>query len=275
MGSLPDIIGGEEPTLYLYQSIAMGVLDIIDTNTVELSKPGVRLAMKEAALTSLGIRREAQQIKKQFLKHNFENIDDNVCDNAWYEEKEKENNYNFLSAGMITRNCVKSKQSSEDYKKYLIENNAPNINKIRSSLLRRSNKSSSIQNNFIKAEDKEKCFDRQFREKDIKDREDGLKCKFVSLMKESKTSDLYIVNTDQNLTETIKNTFEDHGCKVSVSPLGGNLVALYVLINKNIKIRKLNRLMEKGKKFGLDFFLTKTGMSMLILNKMTHLFDHV
>ena len=102
-----------------------------------------------------------------------------------------------------------------------------------------------------------------------------MKCKFVSLMKESKTSDLYIVNTDQDLTETIKNTFEDHGCKVSVSPLGDNLVALYVLINKKIKIRKLNKLMEKGKKFGLDFFLTKTGMSMLILNKMTALFDHV
>ena len=127
----------------------------------------------------------------------------------------------------------------------------------------------SIQNNFIKVEDKEKCFDRQFLEKD------GVKCKFVSLMKESKTSDLYIVNTDQDLTETIKNTFEDHGCKVSVSPLGDNLVALYVLINKKIKIRKLNKLMEKGKKFGLDFFLTKTGMSMLILNKMTNLFDHV
>ena len=99
--SLPDIIGGEEPQVYLYQRIAMGVLDIIDTNTVELSKPGVRLAMKEvryhalslslslsvvflssyilscpqAALTSLGIRREAQQIKKQFLKVQGENID--------------------------------------------------------------------------------------------------------------------------------------------------------------------------------------------------------
>ena len=97
----------------------------------------------------------------------------------------------------------------------------------------------------------------------------------MSLMKENKTSDLYILNTDQELTETIKNTFEDHGCKASVSPLADNLVALYVLINKRIKIRKLDKLMEKGKKFGLDFFLTKTGMSMLILNKMTNLFDHV
>ena len=97
----------------------------------------------------------------------------------------------------------------------------------------------------------------------------------MGLIKENKTSDLYIVNTDEELTDTIKNTFEGHGCKVSVSPVGENLVALYVLINKKIKIRKLNKLMEKGKKFGLDFFLTKTGMSMLILNKMTHLFDHV
>ena len=133
----------------------------------------------------------------------------------------------------------------------------------------------SIQNNFIKVEDKEKCFDRPFREKDIKEIEDRVRWKFVGLIKENKTSDLYIVNTDQELTDTIKNTFEGHGCKVSVSPVGENLVALYVLINKKIKIRKLNKLMEKGKKFGLDFFLTKTGMSMLILNKMTALFDHV
>ena len=61
-------------------------------------------------------------------------------DNAWYGEQD--NNFNFLSAEMITRNCVKSKQKGEVYKKYLIENNAPNINKIRNSLLRRSNKSS-------------------------------------------------------------------------------------------------------------------------------------
>ena len=71
---------------------------------------------------------------------------DNVGDNAWYGETgERENNFNFLSAEMITRNCVKSRQKGEEYKKYLIENienNAPNINKIRDSLLRRSNKSS-------------------------------------------------------------------------------------------------------------------------------------
>ena len=67
---------------------------------------------------------------------------DNVGDNAWYRETEKDNNFNFLSAEMITRNCVKSRQKGEEYKKYLIENNAPNINKIRNSLLRRANKSS-------------------------------------------------------------------------------------------------------------------------------------
>ena len=65
---------------------------------------------------------------------------DNVGDNAWYGDRD--NNFNFLSAEMITRNCVKSKQNSQEDKKYLIENNAPNINKIRNSLLRRSNKSS-------------------------------------------------------------------------------------------------------------------------------------
>ena len=61
-------------------------------------------------------------------------------DNAWCGEKET--NFTFPSAEMITRNCVKSKQKGQEYKKYLIENNAPNINKIRNSLLRRANKSS-------------------------------------------------------------------------------------------------------------------------------------
>ena len=102
-----------------------------------------------------------------------------------------------------------------------------------------------------------------------------MKGKFVGLLKENKTSDLYIINTDQELTETIKNTFEGQGCKVAVCPVGENLVALYVLISRKINIRKLDRLMQKGKKFGLNFFLTKMGMSMLILNKMTNLFDHV
>ena len=102
-----------------------------------------------------------------------------------------------------------------------------------------------------------------------------MKDKFVGLLKENKSSDLYIINTDQELTETIKNTFEGQGCHVAVCPVGENLVALYVLISKRINIRKLDRLMQKGKKFGLNFFLTKMGMSMLILNKMTNLFDHV
>ena len=54
-----------------------------------------------------------------------------------------------------------------------------------------------------------------------------------------------------------------------------NLTALYVLLNKKISIVKLRKLMEKGKRFGLDFFLTKTGMSMLILNKIHNLFPHL
>ena len=56
----------------------MGVLDIIDTNRVELSKE-VRyhplfssfhqsLSCPQAAVSSVSIRREAQQIKREFLK---------------------------------------------------------------------------------------------------------------------------------------------------------------------------------------------------------------
>ena len=86
---------------------------------------------------------------------------------------------------------------------------------------------------------------------------------------------MYIVNTDTELTDTIRKTFEEHGCQVSLSPLEENLTAIYILLNKKISIKRLRRLTEKGKKFGLDFFLTKTGMSMLILNRINNLFHHL
>ena len=123
---------------------------------------------------------------------------------------------------------------------------------------------------------KDLTFARQSGQGELREREIKVKSKFESLIKEDKTSDLYIVNTDGELTETIKNTFEGHGCQVSVSVLQQeNLTALYVLLNKKISIVKLRKLMEKGKRFGLDFFLTKTGMSMLILNKIHNLFPHL
>ena len=70
----------------------------------------------------------------------------------------------------------------------------------------------------------------------------------------------------------MKETFEKHGCQVSVSKLEDQLIALYVMLNRRICIKKLRKLMEKGKKFGLDFCITKTGMTTILTNRLKNLF---
>ena len=61
----------------------------------------------------------------------------------------------------------------------------------------------------------------------------------LDITKEDEECDLYIVNTDHELTETIVNTFEAHNCKVTVSQLERDLMALYVILDRKIKIKKL------------------------------------
>ena len=46
--------------------------------------------------------------------------------------------------------------------------------------------------------------------------------------------DLYILNPDLELTDTIKETFEAHRCRVQVSGLERDLVYLYVLLDKKV-----------------------------------------
>jgi len=77
--------------------------------------------------------------------------------------------------------------------------------------------------------------------------------------------DLYILNPDPDITETIQKTFETHGCSVTVGGLERDLAYLYVLLDRKVSIKKLRKLMEKGKKFGLEFFLTKTGLTSALL----------
>merc|ERR1711892_1315293 len=94
----------------------------------------------------------------------------------------------------------------------------------------------------------------------------------MDIVKDKQEGDIYIVNTDNELTETIKKTFEGHGCQVSVSQLEKDLIALYILLNKKISIKKLRKLIEKGNKFGLQFFLTKTGMTASLFTKVHKIF---
>ena len=95
----------------------------------------------------------------------------------------------------------------------------------------------------------------------------------LDIVKDNNNGDMYIVNTDNELTDIIKKTFETHGCEVSVTQLEKDLIALFILLNKKISIKKLRKLIEKGKMFGLEFFLTKTGMTSSLLTKVHQLFQ--
>eukprot|EP00092_Neocalanus_flemingeri_P103368 GFUD01132274.1.p1 GENE.GFUD01132274.1~~GFUD01132274.1.p1 ORF type:complete len:178 (-),score=42.72 GFUD01132274.1:153-686(-) len=105
----------------------------------------------------------------------------------------------------------------------------------------------------------------QYKKDDLKDLREIYKERhyktLLDIIKEDEEGDLFIVNTDHELTETIGNTFEMHNCKVTVTRLERGLLALYVLLNKEISMKKLRKLVEKGNKFGLEFFLTKTGIT--------------
>ena len=92
------------------------------------------------------------------------------------------------------------------------------------------------------------------------------------IAKEKRDGDLYIVNTDHELTETIVDTFKKHNCEVTVSQLEVDLMALYVLLDRKINIKKLRKLIERGRKFGLEFFVTKTGMTTALMHKIKDLF---
>jgi len=76
---------------------------------------------------------------------------------------------------------------------------------------------------------------------------------------------LFILNPDSEITSTIKQTFEAHGCEVQVGGVERELAYLYVLLDRKVSIKRLRRLMERGKKFGLEFFLTKTGLTSSLL----------
>jgi len=76
---------------------------------------------------------------------------------------------------------------------------------------------------------------------------------------------LFILNPDLEITSTIKQTFEAHGCEVKVGGVERDLAYLYVLLDRKVSIKRLRRLMERGKKFGLEFFLTKTGLTSSLL----------
>ena len=94
----------------------------------------------------------------------------------------------------------------------------------------------------------------------------------LDLVKGKENCDLYVINTDDDLTDTIKKSFEKHGCAVSVSKVQQDLIALYVLLNQKFSIKKLRVLIEKGKKFGIDFCLTKTGMTTILLSRIKQVF---
>ena len=98
------------------------------------------------------------------------------------------------------------------------------------------------------------------------------KLTLLELVRDSCDSDLYIVNSREEFTNTIKKAFENHNCSVRVTVLEHDLITLYVMLNRKISIKKLRKLVEKGKKFGIHFCITKTGMTTILLNKIKQIF---
>merc|ERR1712179_71364 len=76
---------------------------------------------------------------------------------------------------------------------------------------------------------------------------------------------LYILNPDLELTNTIKMTFEKHGFSVEVGDVDWTRVYMYVLLDRKVNNKRLRRLMERGEKFGLEFYLTRTGLTASLL----------
>ena len=98
------------------------------------------------------------------------------------------------------------------------------------------------------------------------------KITLLNLVKDRAESDLYIVNTRKDLTNVIKATFEKHNCQVRVSVLEQDLATLYIMLHRKVSIKKLRKLIEKGKKFGIHFCITKTGMTTILLSKIKQIF---
>ena len=93
----------------------------------------------------------------------------------------------------------------------------------------------------------------------------------LDILTDKRECDLYIINHDNDITDVLKNTFIDHGCDVTISHLSKNVVIMNVKMIKTIKIKKLKRLVEKAKKFGIEFFLTKAGLISNILENIYRL----
>ena len=118
----------------------MGVLDVIDTNRVDLAwRPSVPLALKEVthhSVSSLHVGRDAWKLRKDLVKVKHDGgvqFDMTVQDQLGNTDKN-------LYRELIARQCVKSKLKYDDEKKDFIENNVPNIQKIKKSLLSSSDK---------------------------------------------------------------------------------------------------------------------------------------
>jgi len=187
-----------------------------------------------------------------------------------FDESEKENRE------PKTENRLRKQFLNQDFQKETIQESREQLNHRESRLI---NKCKQTAEKTKETKETELEVKREANKRDIKkDVEIILRNKnsanktLIDIVKDREEGDMFIVNTDNELTDTIKNTFEHHGCKVTVSQLEKDLIALYVLLNRKISIKKLRRLIEKGNKFGLEFFLTKTGMTTSLLSKVHQIF---
>merc|ERR1712037_144129 len=233
----------------------MGVFDMLDIVRESSGKTGIE--QKERRL-------EKKQKKMGLQNQILQTIVDSNKNNSKINTKMK-----FINIEMLKSEKDDVKINEEDVITIQVTNNNNNNNNI----------SQKIGDNILQNE-KAKINETVAQVVDIKVEEEEEKKKDSAKKKEVSNKSLlevveakagrwnrqlFILNPDLEITSTIKQTFEAHGCEVQVGGVERELAYLYVLLDRKVSIKRLRRLMERGKKFGLEFFLTKTGLSSSLL----------
>ena len=94
----------------------------------------------------------------------------------------------------------------------------------------------------------------------------------LNIVKDKEECDMYIICHDKTLTTVINQTFKEHRCEVECHQILPDITIMNIVLTKKILIHKFEKILEKGRRFGINFFLTKTGMISNIINKICSIF---
>ena len=94
----------------------------------------------------------------------------------------------------------------------------------------------------------------------------------LNIVKDKEECDIYIVCHDKTLTKVINQTFREHRCHIECYQILPDIIIMNIFLTKKILISKFQKILVKGKRFGINFFLTKTGMISNIFDKICSFF---